>query len=66
MPISPTPVFPSQTNRTAAGKVSTHGGEGDLGAFNLRDTLSGIVVREANFGEFLAALKNFGAQAVKH
>jgi hypothetical protein len=29
--------------------------------FSLRDTLSGITVREANFGEFLAALKKFGA-----
>jgi hypothetical protein len=33
--------------------------------FSLRDTLSGISVREANFGEFLAALKQRGMVAAK-
>ena len=32
---------------------------------SLRDTLSGISVREANFGEFLAALKQRGMVAAK-
>lgn len=45
--------------------VDTHAGEVELAMFSLRDTLSGITVREANFGEFLAALKKFGVQAGK-
>lgn len=40
-------------------------GEIELSMFNLRDTLSGITVRDANFGEFLAALKKCGIKAVK-
>lgn len=56
---------PSPTASQTAGKGNVHAGEGDM-PFNLRDTLSSIVVREANFGEFLAALKQFGRYASKH
>jgi hypothetical protein len=51
----------SQPVGQSAGKGNVHAGENDLMAFNLRDTLNGITVREANFGEFLAALKKIGA-----
>lgn len=40
-------------------------GQDEIGAFSLRDTLSGISVREANFGEFLAAMKQRGMLAAK-
>lgn len=49
----------------AAGKSVMQSGQDEIGAFSLRDTLSGISVREANFGEFLAAMKQCGMVAVK-
>jgi hypothetical protein len=55
----------SQAGRSANGKGNGQVAEGDLGVFNLRDTLSGISVREANFSEFLAVLKQSGLQTVK-
>ena len=60
-------VKPSQSQNVSkcAGKGAAHAGEMDLAVFNLRDTLSGIVVREANFGEFLSALKQFGMHTAK-
>jgi hypothetical protein len=56
-------VKPSQSHSVgkSAGNVHAYFGESDLSAFNLRDTLNGITVREANFSEFLAALRKFGA-----
>lgn len=50
-----------QSGRTSSGNGG-QGSESDLGSFNLRDTLNGIVVREGSFNEFLAALKHFGPQ----
>lgn len=46
-------------------KGDVHAGGNDMPVFSLRDTLSGITVREANFGEFLAALKKFGAPTAR-
>ncbi len=40
-------------------------GQDEGSFFNLRDTLSGISVRETSFGEFLAALKQRGLQGAK-
>jgi hypothetical protein len=40
-------------------------GEIEMSMFSLRDTLSGITVREANFSEFLAVLKKCGVKAAK-
>ena len=40
-------------------------GEIEMSMFNLRDTLSGITVRDANFSEFLAVLKKCGLKAAK-
>jgi hypothetical protein len=54
-----------QTDKKLAGQGSARGGDSDLSAFNLRDTLNSIVVREANFGEFLSALRNFGLHTAK-
>ena len=55
----------SQPAGKAAGKGNAHAGEIDLSVFNLRDTLSGITVRDANFSEFLAVLKKCGMKAAK-
>lgn len=55
----------SQTDNKLAGQGNAHASDIDLSAFNLRDTLNSIVVREANFGEFLSALKNFGLHTAK-
>ena len=51
-----------QTLRPQPANASTGRGvamarQSDNGQFNLRDTLSGISVRETSFSEFLAALK---------
>ena len=46
----------------SAGKMT---GDIEQPAFSLRDTLSGIVVRETNFSEFLVALKQFGMTPAK-
>jgi hypothetical protein len=37
----------------------------ELSMFSLRDTLSGITVRDANFSEFLAVLKKNGTLVAK-
>jgi len=58
-----TPETRSQQSGCTSSGNKGQGGENDLGAFNLRDTLNGIVVREGSFNEFLAALKRFGPQA---
>lgn len=52
-----------QPANASAGTGVVKSGQDDLLAFNLRDTLSGISVREANFGEFLAAMKQRGLLA---
>jgi hypothetical protein len=62
MSISTPETRSQQSGRTASGNKG-QGGDSDLGTFNLRDTLDGIVVREGSFNEFLAALKRFGPQA---
>jgi len=61
MSISTQETRSQQSGRTSSANGG-QGGENDLGAFNLRDTLNGIVVREGSFNEFLAALKRFGPQ----
>lgn len=43
-----------------ANQGSSLASEIDLSGFSLRDTLSGISVRETSFSEFLSALKTFG------
>ena len=52
------------TRQKAAGQPearrSAATGEVDGGMTSLRDTLDAISVREANFSEFLAALKHYG------
>jgi hypothetical protein len=48
-----------------AGKGNAHAGDSDLSVFNLRDTLSNITVREANFSEFLSALKQSGLHTTR-
>jgi hypothetical protein len=53
-----------QSGRTSSNNGG-QGGESDLGSFNLRDTLDGIVVREGSFNEFLAALKRFAPQSAR-
>lgn len=52
-------VFSSRP-RLSAGPVALRPGETELPAFDLRDTLSGITVREISFSDFLAALKQAG------
>ena len=65
MSVSTAKASQSQPAGNAAGKGNAHAGEIDLSVFNLRDTLSGITVRETSFSEFLHALKQFGQQAVR-
>ncbi|MDP2880878.1 MAG: hypothetical protein Q8N89_04760 [Azonexus sp.] len=65
MSLSSIKATPSQTGSKVAGKGSAQAGEIDMSVFNLRDTLSNITVREANFSEFLSALKLFGSPAMK-
>lgn len=60
MSLSSTKANPSKTGSKVAGNGSAHAGEFDMSVFNLRDTLSSITVREANFSEFLSALKQSG------
>ena len=58
--------YPSQplpARQTASQERQATGGE--TVAYNLRDTLRNITVREANFSEFLAALKRDLVQAGK-
>jgi hypothetical protein len=54
-----------QPANAAVGKGVAQSGQDDGTVFSLRDTLSGISVRDANFGEFLAALKQRGMVAAK-
>lgn len=54
-----------QPANAVVGKGAMQAGHDDASAFSLRDTLSGISVRDANFGEFLAALKQRGMLAAK-
>jgi len=54
-----------QPASAAIGKGVVQSGQDEFNVFNLRDTLSGISVREANFGEFLAAMKQRGMLATK-
>lgn len=65
MSLSSTKAVPSQSGNKVAGKGNAQAGEMDLSAFNLRDTLSSITVREANFSEFLSALKQCGLHTVR-
>jgi hypothetical protein len=62
MSVSSAKSSPTQTSGKTAGKGSEHANEIDVAVFNLRDTLSGITVRETSFSEFLVALKQFGQQ----
>jgi hypothetical protein len=55
----------SQTASKYAGNGSSHAGDSDFSAFSLRDTLGSIVVREANFSEFLSALKQSGLHTTR-
>ena len=55
----------AQTVSNAAGRRDASAGESDLAVFNLRDTLSSIIVREANFSEFLSVLKQCGMHTAK-
>ena len=48
-----------------AGKENASGSNESELSISLRDTLSGITVREANFSEFLAVLKKNGLQPAK-
>lgn len=54
-----------QPVNSAVGKRVLQSGQDDINVFNLRDTLSGISVREANFGEFLAVMKQRGMLVTK-
>lgn len=54
-----------QPAHAALGKGVVKSGHDEPNVFNLRDTLTGISVREANFGEFLAALKQRGMHGAK-
>jgi hypothetical protein len=56
---------PSQTGSKIASKGNAQAGEIDLSVFNLRDTLSYITVRDANFSEFLSALKQSGLHTAR-
>jgi len=55
----------SQSDSKFAGNGNAHAGDSDLSAFSLRDTLNSIIVRDANFGEFLSALKQFGLHTAR-
>ncbi|MCG2578006.1 hypothetical protein LZ012_13510 [Dechloromonas sp. XY25] len=55
----------SQPANAAVGKGEAQSGQDEMSIFSLRDTLSGISVREANFSEFLAALRQQGMHAAK-
>ncbi len=50
---------------SAAAKANSPLGDGEMAVFSLRDTLNSIKVREANFSEFLQALKEFGPPPAK-
>lgn len=65
MSISSTKASPTQTGSKIASKGNARAGDIDLSVFSLRDTLSNITVREANFSEFLSALKLYGSPATK-
>ena len=54
-----------QPANASVGRGVAQSGLDDSTVFSLRDTLSGISVREANFGEFLAALKQRGMVVAK-
>ena len=54
-----------QPANAAVGKGVAQSGQDDSSVFSLRDTLSGITVRDANFSEFLAVLKKCGMKAAK-
>ena len=56
---------PAQTGSNVAGRRDASAGESDLAVFNLRDTLSSIIVRDANFSEFLAVLKQSGLHTAR-
>jgi hypothetical protein len=55
----------SQTVSKSAGRRDALAAENELSMFNLRDTLSSIIVRDANFGEFLSALKQCGLHTAR-
>ncbi len=65
MSLTSTKASPTQTGSKVASKGNAHAGEIDLSVFSLRDTLSNITVREANFSEFLTALKQSGLIAAR-
>lgn len=50
---------------SVAAKANVQAGDGEMAVFSLRDTLSSIKVREANFSEFLQAMKEFGPPRAK-
>lgn len=55
----------SQPANAAMGKGEAQSGQDEMSIFSLRDTLSGISVRDANFSEFLAVLRQRGMHAAK-
>ena len=50
----------SQPANAAMGRGEAQSGQDEMSMFSLRDTLSGISVRDANFSEFLAAMRQYG------
>jgi hypothetical protein len=55
----------SQPANAAMSKGEAQSGQDEMSIFSLRDTLSGISVRDANFGEFLAALRQQGMRSAQ-
>lgn len=55
----------SQPANAAMGKGEAQSGQDEMSIFSLRDTLSGISVRDANFSEFLAALRAQGTRTAQ-
>lgn len=60
MSANPSKTLRPQPANASASRGMLQSGNDDSAIFNLRDTLNSISVREAGFGEFLAALKQRG------
>ncbi|MDE2441097.1 MAG: hypothetical protein KGP14_08730 [Betaproteobacteria bacterium] len=58
-------ILRSQPANAAMGKIEAQSGRDEMSVFNLRETLNGISVRDANFSEFLAALRQHGMRPAK-
>ena len=55
----------SQPANAVMGRGEAQSGQDEMSIFNLRDTLNGISVRDANFSEFLAAMRQYGMRSAK-